>query len=84
VFGRAVRLGGPLGFCYIDGNHTFDYAERDFRNADEFLAPGGFLLFDDSADGSEWEVCRVVAGLLAEGRYELVAKVPNYLVRKRS
>jgi hypothetical protein len=82
VFGRPVALGGPLSFVYIDGNHTFEFADRDFRNSDEFLLPGGFLLFDDSADGSQWEVCRVVKEVLASGRYELIAKLPNYLVRK--
>jgi hypothetical protein len=83
VFGRPAALGGPLSFVYIDGNHTFEFADRDFRNSDEFLLPGGFLLFDDSADGSQWEVCRVVKDVLASGRYELVAKLPNYLVRKK-
>jgi hypothetical protein len=82
VFGRPASLGGPLSFVYIDGNHTYDFANRDFRNSDEFLLPGGFLLFDDSADGSQWEVCGVVKEVLASGRYELVAKLPNYLVRK--
>ncbi len=83
VFERPVKLGGPLSFCYIDGNHTYAFARRDFENADRFLAPGGFILFDDSADGSGWEVCRVVAEVLREGRYELVARNPNYLVQKK-
>lgn len=83
VFGRRVRLGGPIGFCYIDGNHSYEYARRDFDNADEFLEPGGFLLFDDSADGSGWEVCQVVAEVQESGRYDLIIKNPNYLFRKR-
>jgi len=83
VLGRPVKLGGPISFCYIDGNHTYEYAKRDFEHADEFLEAGGFLLFDDSADGSEWEVCRVVAEVLGSNRYELVVKNPNYLFRKR-
>lgn len=83
VFGRPARLGGAAGFVYIDGNHTYEYAKRDFLNADEFLVPGGFVLFDDSADGSGWEVCRVVKEVEASGRYELVSKSPNYFFRKR-
>jgi hypothetical protein len=82
VFGRRVELGGPLSFCYIDGNHSEAFARRDFENTDEHLLEGGFILFDDSADGSTWEVCRVVRDVLASGRYEVVAKAPNYLVRK--
>lgn len=60
VFGRTVRLGGPISFCYIDDNHTYEAVKRDFQNCDEFLERGGFVLFDDSADGSAWEVCRLV------------------------
>ncbi len=82
VFGREARLGGPLSFCYIDGNHTYDFARRDFDNTDRHLVSGGFILFDDSADGSTWEVCRVVAEVVASGSYRVVAKVPNYLVQK--
>lgn len=83
VFGRAVRLGGPISFCYVDGNHAYEYAKRDFTDADEFLEPGGFILFDDSADGTHWEVSRVRDEVIASGRYEVAAKNPNYLFRKK-
>jgi hypothetical protein len=83
VFGRAIRLGGPISFCYIDGNHAYEYAKRDFEDADEFLVPGGFILFDDSADGTHWDVARVRDEVIASGRYEVAAKNPNYLFRKK-
>lgn len=83
VLGRSLRLGGPISFAFIDGNHTYEFARRDFENCDRYLEPGGFLLFDDSADGSDWEVCRVVREVAKSGRYELVARNPNYLFRKR-
>ena len=82
VFGRDVTLGGELGFCYIDGNHTYEFARRDFENTDRALAPGGFVLFDDSADGSEWEVNRLVREIAGTNGYELVSKNPNYMFRK--
>ncbi len=28
VFARDVSLGGPLGFCFVDGNHSEEYALR--------------------------------------------------------
>lgn len=84
IFGREIVLGGPISFCYIDGNHSYDFARRDFENADKHLERGGFLLFDDSADGSGWEVCRVVQEVLRTGRYDLVAKNPNYFFRKKT
>jgi len=83
VFGRDVTCGGPISFCYIDGNHSYDFAKRDFQNTDRFLEKGGFILFDDSGDGSGWEVCNVVKEVRASGKYELIANNPNYFFRKR-
>ena len=83
VLGRDVQLGGAISFCYIDGNHAYEYVKRDFENCHNFLEPGGFILFDDSADGSGWDVCKVVSEIQRSGRYELVIKNPNYLFRKK-
>jgi hypothetical protein len=83
VFGNTARLGGPIGFAYIDGDHSYAGARLDFDLCDEFLAPGGFLLFDDSADGSGWEVCNVIEEVKATGRYDVVIANPNYLFQKR-
>ena len=55
---------------------------RDFLNCDEHLLPGGLLLFDDSGDASDWEVRSVIRHLKRTRRYEVVARNPNYLVRK--
>lgn len=81
-FGREVRLGGELGFAFIDGNHTYEFAMRDFVNCDEHLLPGGFLMFDDSDDAGSWEVRQVIRDVKRTGRYQVVAKNPNYLLRK--
>ena len=83
IFGRKLSLGGPISFCFIDGNHSYEFAKRDFENTDAFLEPGGFILFDDSADGSNWGVCRVVREVRASGKYDLVIKNPNYLFQKK-
>jgi hypothetical protein len=83
VFGAPVTLGGPISFCFIGGNHSYAFARRDFENTDRFLVPKGFILFDDSADGSEWEVCQVVKEVLASNAYSLVSKNPNYLLQKK-
>jgi len=82
VLGRPIRLGGPISFCYIDGNHSYEYVLRDFQNVDAHLQPGGFILFDDSYDGTCFEVSRVIAQVKTLPRYRLVAKNPNYLFRK--
>jgi len=83
VLGRNVKLGGPISFAFIDGNHTYSFAKRDFENVDRFLEKGGFVLFDDSSDYSHWEVNRVAKEVLKSGGYELIARNPNYLFRKK-
>lgn len=84
VFGRSVTLGGEISFCYIDGNHTYEFAKRDFENTDRALVSGGFILFDDSGDDSVWDEVNQLTREIASGReYELVSNNPNYLFRKR-
>ena len=83
VFGRTATLGGELSFCYIDGNHKYAFAKRDFENTDRVLVPGGFILFDDSADGSDWEVNRLAGEIVSAGLYDVISKNPNYLFRKK-
>ncbi len=83
VLDREVTLGGPISFVFIDGNHTYAFARRDFENSDAFLVPGGFILFDDSGPKDFPEVHQVVQEVLAEGRYALIAANPNYLLRRR-
>jgi ATP-dependent RNA circularization protein (DNA/RNA ligase family) len=75
-------LGGTISFAYIDGNHTYDFAKRDFENADKYLEVGGVILFDDSSDDSIWEVNKVIEEIKKEGRYEIIIKNPNYLIKK--
>jgi hypothetical protein len=83
IFDRKIRLGGPISFCYIDGNHTYEFAKKDFENCDRYLEKGGFILFDDSGDDSGWEVCKVIEEIKASGKYEIIINNPNYLVRKK-
>jgi hypothetical protein len=82
IFGRKAKLGGEISFAYIDGNHSYEFAKRDYINVDKFLEIGGFILFDDSGDNSGWEVCRVIEEIKRESKYELIMNNPNYLFRK--
>jgi hypothetical protein len=83
VFNRDVKLGGPIGFAFIDGDHSYQAAKADFEACDQVLVPGGFLLFDDSRDFSDWPPNRVAREVLRDGKYDLVARNPNYLLRKK-
>jgi hypothetical protein len=81
VLGRPWILGGPISFCYIDGNHTYEYAKRDFVNCDEYLQIGGFLLFDDSTLG-EFTLHRLMPELTTMPHYRLIATNPYHLFQK--
>jgi hypothetical protein len=83
IFGREIELGGEISFCYIDGNHTYDFARRDFENTDRYLEKGGLILFDDSYDGSPFGCARLMKELVRNRDYERVIKNPNYLFRKK-
>jgi hypothetical protein len=83
VFGREARFGGPLSFCFLDGDHSPEQVQRDFEHLDELLVPGGFVLFDDSDEfGAFPQVTQVVRGAIRERGYELVGANPHHLLRK--
>ncbi len=83
VHGRTVQVGGPISFAYIDGNHEYEYGRRDFVNVDRHLDRGGWILFDDSSDDDPFGLTRLMKEVKADARYEMVARNPNYLFRKR-
>lgn len=83
VFGRVARLGGPISFAYIDGDHTYEGARSDFLGVDRHLQRGGFMLFDDSSDDSRFECKKVVLEVCDNSDYELISKTPNYFFRKK-
>lgn len=83
VFDRQATLGGKVSFCFIDGNHIYEFAKRDFENADRALVPRGFILFDDSADDSQWKVNQLDREIASGDRYDVDLRNPNYLVHKQ-
>lgn len=82
LFNRELSLGGGISFAYIDGNHTYDYAKRDFENVSKYLDKGGFILFDDSSDNSQFGCAVLMKEVVKNPDFELVMKNPNYLFRK--
>lgn len=82
VFGRSIRLGGKISFCYIDGNHTYEFGKRDFGNVDQNLEIGGFVLFDDSSDNDPFGLTKLMKEIKLNQNYALVMKNPNYLFKK--
>jgi len=82
LHGGTFTPGGQISFAYIDGNHEYDFAKRDFENVDKILVLGGFILFDDSADYTHWGSKLVAQEAVKSGRYKVVRKNPHYFVQK--
>jgi hypothetical protein len=72
VFGRKIKLGGPISFAYIDGAHTYEAAKKDFENVDKHLLPGGFVLFDDSSAQAPFGCVRSAQEAAALPNYQKV------------
>jgi hypothetical protein len=45
--------GSPPSLAFIDGDHSYEQAKRDFENAQRILAPGGILALHDTWPGEE-------------------------------
>jgi hypothetical protein len=82
LFGEDFIPSGGISFAYIDGNHQYDYAKRDFLNVDKLLCVGGFILFDDSADYTNWGSKKVAQEAIKTGKYRIIKKNPHYFVQK--
>jgi hypothetical protein len=82
VFGRSTTLEGRISFCYIDGNHAYDYVKRDFENVNKHLMVNGMILFDDSFDGAAFGSARLMHEIKQNPNFKVLDRNPNYLIQK--
>lgn len=82
VFGETASLGGSIGFCYIDGDHTYEAAKQDFLNCSDFLISGGFILFDDSSWTSNFGCRRAALEAAKTRNFKRIRSGPNVLLRR--
>jgi hypothetical protein len=82
IFNQTIQLGTRISFAYIDGNHYYEYIKRDFENVDKYLINSGFILFDDSMDGSQFGSSLFMKEMKRNKNYQLIDKNPNYLFKK--
>ncbi len=82
IFGNHIQLGGPIGFAYIDGDHSLEAATHDFEQVDQHLISGGFILLDDSADYLQFGSATLMKRLKHDNRYRVVNRMPHYLIQK--
>lgn len=75
-----------IDFVYIDGDHTYDGALADLRDAFRVVKPGGFICGDDYNLGNWWkdDVVRAVHDFLAESSvYVHLLLASQFMIRKR-
>ncbi|MES2761918.1 MAG: class I SAM-dependent methyltransferase [Bacteroidota bacterium] len=82
VFKRPFKLGGQISFCYIDGDHSYEIAKRDFENTAKYLKINGYILLDDSWDGSNYGSSKLIDDIKQDSSFRIVDKNPNYLIQK--
>lgn len=76
----------PSGFALtiIDGDHSFEAACRDLRGASAHGAPGSCILLDDSHPRGRLGSAQAGREAARDRRFEVVARRPNLLLRKRA
>ncbi len=66
---------------FIDGDHSYNAVIRDFKNFEEFVNPGGFIVFDDYNDEKYSPEVKIAVDSLIpyfkEKEYVIIGDVEN-------
>jgi hypothetical protein len=65
---------GTPDLVFVDGEHTYEQAKRDFENALAILAPGGTIVLHDTCPENERDMDPTVCGDVFRLREELPAE----------
>lgn len=49
------QVGEGFNICFIDGSHALNYVMLDFLNYSPKVVVGGYCLFHDTRESSEWQ-----------------------------
>jgi len=72
----------PVGFLFLDGDHTYAGVKRDFESWRGHLLAGALVAFDDSTN-VECGPYQLIGELLAEGAYEKVGRAGKITTLRR-
>lgn len=72
----------PLGFVFIDGDHSYESAKHDFRLASQWLVAAGMVALHDCA--AYKGVSRTIGEALASGEWALARQINNLCFLKRA
>ena len=73
----------PLGLLLIDGDHTYEGVKSDFECWEQFVLPGGRVVFDDAAD-PKMGPFKLIKEIVAKGDYSVESESAKIVtLRKR-
>ena len=72
-------------WVYIDGNHSYEFVQRDLELYFRKLKPGGFIVCDDYHHAGFWDdgVTRAVDEFMASGRARRIFKRRSQFVMRK-
>ena len=82
VFERTFSIQDEISICYIDGDHSYEQAKKDFENVAAKLKRNGFILLDDSADYLNFGSKHLMKDIKNDHRFKIIDSNPNYLIQK--
>lgn len=82
VFDRTFSIQDTISFSYIDGDHSYEQAKKDFENVAKKLKVNGFILLDDSADYLNFGNKNLIEDIKNDHRFTIIDRNPNYLIQK--
>ena len=67
----AIEKAGGADIFFIDGSHAKHMVEKDFKNYEASVNPGGLIIFDDYMDSKDSPgVKKAVDGMVDDGMFE--------------
>ena len=72
----------PISLLWIDGDHSYEGARRDFECFERFVTPDGLVAFDDATE-PKLGPFRVIEEAVAAGRLERIAVYGKIAVLRR-
>jgi predicted O-methyltransferase YrrM len=82
VFDRTFSIQQEISFAYIDGDHSYEQAKKDFENVATKLKVNGFILLDDSADHLNFGSKDFIKEIKQHSDFRVIDNNPNYLIQK--
>ncbi|HEY8133602.1 MAG TPA: class I SAM-dependent methyltransferase, partial [Thermoanaerobaculia bacterium] len=82
----AETFKGRIRFAFIDGDHSYDAVCRDIDAVHRFLAPGGWIAFDDAFSSYDGVSRAIEDRIINSGKYDYAQQLTRkcFVARRRA